>query len=401
LDFHNQPTEEEMTSSFHIDTPAACLEHATMFVAFELGKAKWEVGIVVPGSGKLSRYVVDGGDIEAAWRLICKAGQRAEKQCGGRPVRIVSCYEAGYDGFWLHRWLVERGVESRVLDPASMQVDRRARRAKTDRLDLERLMGALMRHEWGDPLACKVVHVPSVDQEDNRRPWRERDRLVKERTAHTNRIKGLLHGQGVRDALPRAKGFRAWLAEVRTGDGRGLPVHLMAELEREHARLLLIQEQIAEIEVEATAAREAAQASPMAAQINQLIDLKSVGPVSSQTLVGEVFFRDFKNRRQVGSYFGLTGTPFNSGSSQREQGISKAGNPRARTAAIELAWLWRRHQPGSALSRWFDARVGDQKGRVRRIAIVALARKLMVALWRFLEHGIVPEGALLRAAPRV
>ena len=139
----------------------------------------------------------------------------------------------------------------------------------------------------------------------------------------------------------------------------------------------------------------------MAAQINQLIDLKSVGPVSSQTLVGEVFFRDFKNRRQVGSYFGLTGTPFNSGSSQREQGISKVGNPRARTAAIELAWLWRRHQPGSALSRWFDARVGDQKGRVRRIAIVALVRKLMVALWRFLEHGIVPEGALLRAAPRV
>jgi len=182
----------------------------------------------------------------------------------------------------------------------------------------------------------------------------------------------------VRDALPRAKGFRAWLAEVRTGDGRGLPAHLMAELAREHARLLLVQEQIAEIEVEATAAREAAQASPMAAQINQLIDLKSVGPVSSQTLVGEVFFRDFKNRRQVGSYFGLSGTPFNSGSSQREQGISKAGNPRARTAAIELAWLC-----------------------VRRIAIVALARKLMVALWRFLEHGIVPEGALLRAAPRV
>jgi len=387
-----------MTSSHPIDTLAACGEHATLFVVFELGKAKWQLGVAAPGTGKLSRYTVTGGDAEAALRLIEQARHKAQRRVG-RAIRVVSGYEAGYDGFWLHRWLQARGLENRVFDPASIQVDRRARRRKTDRLDLKQLMSALMRHEWGDRLACRMVHVPSPSQEDDRRPWRERDRLVKERTGHINRLKGLLHGQGVRDALPRAKGFRAWLAEVRTGDGRGLPSHLMAELGREHARLLLIEQQIAEIEAQAAAVREAAQPSPMATQIKQLIDLKSVGPVSSQTLVGEVFFRDFKNRRQVGSYFGLTGTPFNSGGSQREQGISKAGNPRARTTAIELAWLWRRNQPGSALSRWFDERVGQQKGRVRRIAIVALARKLVVALWRFLQHGVVPEGAVLRAAP--
>src|SRR5882672_7295407 len=327
-----------MGSSLHLNTPAACGEHGTMFVAFELGKTQWKLGIVLPGKARLSRYVIDGGDTEAAWQLIAKARARAEKQLGG-PVRVMSCYEAGYDGFWLHRWLLARGMDNQVIDPASLQVNRRKRRAKTDRLDLEQLIGALIRLLWGDRLACKVVHVPSPAQEDDRRAWRE------------------------------------------------------------HGRLMLVEAQIGEIEAQAEAARKAAAPSPLAVRINQLIELKSLGPVSSQTLVGEVFFRDFKNRRQVGSYFGLTGTPFDSGDKTREQGISKAGNPRARTAAVELAWLWRRHQPASTLSRWFEERVGHQKGRVRRIAIVALARKLMVALWRFLEHGVVPEGANLRAAP--
>src|SRR5882724_12623687 len=198
----------------------------------------------------------------------------------------------------------------------------------------------------------------------------------------------------------RGPGASSSNLRARSGDGHALAPHLVSEIKREHARLMLVQEQIAAIEAQAEAVRQAAAPDTPAAKINQLIDLKSVGPVSSQMLVGEVFFRDFKNRRQVGSYFGLTGTPFNSGDSQREQGISKAGNPRARSTAVELAWLWRRHQPDSALSRWFEARVGHQKGRVKRIAIVAMARKLMVALWRFLEHGVVPEGAILQAAPR-
>jgi transposase len=353
------------------------------------------LGIVVPGIGKLSQYTVEGGDVAAVSALIGKARAKAEKRLG-RPVRVVSCYEAGYDGFWLHRWLVSQGIESRVLDAASVEVDRRARRAKTDRLDLEKLMRALMRLEGGDRLACKVVHVPTPEHEDDRRPARER--LVKERTSHVNRLKGLLHGQGVRQLWGRAKDFAAWLATLCTGDGRPLPGHLVAELKREHVRLQLVEEQLDEIEAQARAARKTAAAGSMAAKVNQLLELKSLGPVGSQILVGEVFFRDFQNRRQVGSYFGLTGTPYNSGDSRHEQGISKAGNARARTIAVQLAWLWLRNQPKSALSGWFRERVGKQKGAGKRIAIVALARKLMVALWRFLQHGVVPDGAQLRAA---
>lgn len=381
------------------DTPAAVGEHATMYVAFELGAKKWKLGIVLPDSKRLSRYPIAGGDIEAAWRLIRKAQAKAEKQVGG-PVRIVSCYEAGYDGFWLHRWLEEHGVQNRVLDPASLPVNRRQRRAKTDRLDLEQLIAAVRRHEWGDRLACRVVHVPTVAQEDERRLWRERDRLSKERTAHTNRIKGLLHGQGVRAAQPRRKGFCSWLLTVQTGDGHALSAHLLAELAREHARLMLVQQQIAQIEAQARAARQAAVPGTMAAGVEQLIKLHSVGPDSGHTLVGEAFWRDFRNQRQVGSYFGLTGTPYDSGESVREQGISKAGNPRARKIAIQLAWLWLQHQPDSALSRWFKQRVGDRQGVIKRIAIVALARKLMVALWRFLTCGLVPQGARLSTAAR-
>jgi transposase len=202
----------------------------------------------------------------------------------------------------------------------------------------------------------------------------------------------------VRDVEPRRKDFREQLARARTGDGRALPDKLVAEIVREHVRLKLIVEQLAEVEGLMKAAREAAAPDSRAAQVNHLIELKSIGAVGGETLVNEVFWRDFQNRRQVGAYFGLVGTPFDSGQSAREQGISKSGNGRARTLAIELAWLWLRYQPDSALSRWFKQRVGDQKGRVKRIAIVALARKLMVALWRFLTQGLVPENAIVRAA---
>ncbi|WP_421997200.1 IS110 family transposase [Reyranella sp.] len=385
-----------MKSPYIFDTLAAGVEHRTVFVAFELGKAKWKLGIVVPGLGKLSQYTVAGGDVAAVSELIGKARARAAKKLG-EAARVVSCYEAGYDGFWLHRWLEAQGIESRVLDAASVEVDRRARRAKTDRLDLEKLMRALLRLEGGDRLACRAVHVPTAAQEDERRPSRERQRLVKERTSHVNRLKGLLHGQGVRQTWGRAKDFAAWLATLCTGDGRPLPDHLVAELRREHSRLLLVEEQLDEIEAQARAVRKVAPVSSMAARVNQLLELRSLGPVGSQILVGEAFFRDFQNRRQVGSYFGLTGTPYNSGDSRHEQGISKAGNARARTIAVQLAWLWLRNQPASALSRWFRERVGQQKGAGKRIAIVALARKLMVALWRFLHHGVVPDGAQLRA----
>ena len=240
-----------------------------------------------------------------------------------------------------------------------------------------------------------MVHVPSVEDEDRKRLNRERDRLGKECTAHTNRIKGLLHGQGVRDAMPLKPGFVASLDKVRTGDGHPLPPRLKEEIVREHERLCLVTRQLKELEQKIKAELCAAVPGSPAAKIMQLIDLKGLGPVSRQVLVNEVFYRSFANRRQLGSYLGLAGTPYNSGESEREQGISKAGNRRARKLSIELAWLWRTHQPGSELTRWFNQRVGHLKGRVRRIAIVALARKLMVALWRYLTTGVVPTGAVL------
>jgi len=248
----------------------------------------------------------------------------------------------------------------------------------------------------GEPRACSIVHVPTVEDEDRKRLTRERERLLKERNAHTNRIKGLLLGQGVRDANPLDRSFLASLADLRTGDGRPLPPRLLDEITREHERLRLVARQMNELEAKSRAELRAARPGSPEARITQLIELKSIGPVGGQGLVNEVFYRDFDNRRQVGGYFGLAGTPYDSGERRRDQGISKAGNRRARRLAVELAWLWVRNQPDSELSRWFRTRVGDVKGRIRRIAIVALARKLMVALWRYLTTGLVPAGAVLR-----
>jgi transposase len=375
------------------DTPAGG-EHATIYLAFELSKKTWQLGVLRPGSEKLSRYSIAGGDLAAlASRL---ARWRAEAARGGQPVRILSCYEAGLDGHWLHRWLTGQGVVSHEVDPSSIEVNRRARRAKTDRIDLEKLMRTFLAHQRGEPRVCSMVHVPTVEDEDRKRRTRERDRLMKERISHSNRIKGLLHGQGVRDAQPLKPGFVASLDKVRTGDGRLLTPWLKEEIVHEHERLCLVDKQLSAVEATNKAALRAATPGSAEAKMLQLIDLKSIGPIGGQELFNEVFYRSFDNRRQVGSYFGLTGTPYNSGNSRREQGISKAGNRRARKLAIELAWLWLRHQPGSELSRWFRQRVGDTKGRVRRIAVVALARKLMVALWRYLETGLVPTGAVLR-----
>lgn len=375
------------------DVPAGT-EYATVYVVFELSKATWRIGVLLPGSQKMSQFAIDGGDTVAlATRL---ASMRAKADRCGKPVRIVSCYEAGLDAHWLHRWLTDQGVVSYVVDPASIEVNRRGRRAKTDRIDVEKLMRVLLAYLRGEPRVCSMLHVPSVADEDRKRRSRERERLLQERTAHTNRIKALLVGQGIRDVQPLKPGFIASLEQMRTGDGRMLAPLLKQELMREHERLMLAHKQIAAVEAEGKAELRAAAPGSAAAKMMQLIDLKSIGVISGQELVNEVFYRSFDNRRQVGSYFGLTGTPYDSGKTRREQGISKAGNPRARTLAIELAWLWLRHQPDSELSRWFRQRVGDLKGRIRRITIVAVARKLMIALWRYLTTGVVPTGAVFR-----
>ena len=368
-------------------------DYATVCVAFELSKAKWRLGVVVPGSQKMSRYTIAGGDLTALTARLADARGKAERS--GRPVRILSCYEAGFDGHWLHRWLTAQGVISHEIDAASIEVNRRARRAKTDRIDLDKLMRTFLAYLRGEPRACSVVRVPTVEDEDRKRRTRERDRLLQERTAHTNRIKGLLHAQGIREVVPLKPGFIASLERLRTGDGRPLPPRLKEEIAREHERLCLLDKQIRALEARIAAELRAAAPRSVEAKVVHLAQLKGIGIAGGQKLVNEVFYRSFDNRRQVGSYLGLTGTPYNSGDSERDQGISKAGNRRARPVAVELAWLWRRHQPDSALTLWFNARVGNAKGRIRRIAIVALARKLMVALWRYVETGEVPKGAVL------
>jgi transposase len=382
-----------MTKLDRTDAPAT-RDYATIHVVFELSKSKWMLGMMLPGSEKLSRYTIAGGDLNALASRLADARVKAAR--AGKPVRIVSCYEAGFDGHWLHRWLTDQGVITHEIDSSSIQVSRRARRAKTDRIDLNQLMRTLLAYLRGEPRVCSVVHVPTVENEDRKCRNRERDYLIDERTAHTNRIKGLLHAQGIRDVMPLKPNFVAGLASMRTGDGRPLPARLKEEIVRQHKRLCLVHMQVKELEAKSKAELHAASPGSNDAKIVQLAQLKGIGPVGAQGLVNEVFYRSFDNRRQVGSYFGLTGTPYNSGKSERDQGISKSGNRRAREFAIELAWLWLYHQPGSELSRWFRERVRDIKGRIRRIAIVALARKLMVALWRYLTTGVVPTGAVLR-----
>jgi transposase len=377
----------------HAGTPAAS-EYATAYLVFELSKAHWKLGVMLPGSPKLSRYTIDGGDLKAlAARL---ADIRAKAGRGGKPVRVLSCFEAGLDGHWLHRWLTDQGVVSYEVDPSSIEVNRRARRVKTDNIDLDKIMRTFLAYLRGEPRVCSMVGVPSVDDEDRKRRTRESDRLKKERNAHTNRIKGLLQGQGIRDVMPLKSGFLASLDKMRTGDGRVLPPRLKQEIVREYERLGLVNKQMQVLERADVADLRSPAKGSHAAKIAQLMDLRSIGPVGGPTLVNEALYRDFNNRRQVGSYFGLTGTPYDSGASRREQGISKAGNKRARKIAVELAWLWLQHQPDSELSQWFRKRVGDVKGRIRRITIVAVARKLMIALWRFVTTGLVPTGAMLK-----
>lgn len=377
----------------HTDAPAGN-DHGTIYVVFELSKAHWRLGVVMPGSQKISRYTIGGGDLAALSKRFATLRAKA-----GQPVQIVSCYEAGLDAHWLHRWLTEQGVTNYIVDPSSIEVSRRARRAKTDGIDVEKLMRTLLAYLRGEPRVCSMLRVPSAAEEDRKRWNRERDRLQMEQTAHSNRIKGLLFGQGVRDVLPLKPGFIGSLGKLRTGDGRPLSVRLKEEIIREHERLCLVHKQLLALEAQNRAELKAPAApGTVQAKIQQLIGLKGIGEVGGPELVNEVFYRSFDNRRQVGAYFGLTGTPYDSGESRREQGISKAGNHRARSLAVELAWLWLRYQPGSELSRWFVARVGDLKGRPRRIAIVALARKLMVALWRYLTTGVVPTGAVLSAS---
>jgi transposase len=376
------------------DTPTAN-HNGTIFVSIELSQKSWLVTLHSPDRERISRHKIEGGDHAGLLALLESVRARAAGKLGLAP-KIVSCYEAGYDGFWLHRLLRAAGILNFVFDAASIPVEQRGRRAKTDRIDGELLLRTLMAHLRGEPRVVRIVQVPSVEQEDARRASRERDRLVKEQTAHTNRLKALLRLQGMAVGYPRRRNWMHWLAQQRDWQGQPLSPHLLSEVTREHARLMLVREQLAALE-QARATAASPVPAGMAKRQELLQRLKALGPTFAATLTNEVFYKDFRNRREVAAYCGLTPSPWRSGGIDLEQGISKAGNPRARLKAIELAWLWLRHQPESELSRWFRARTANAGNRAKRIAIVALARKLIVALWRYLSTGLVPKEATMKA----
>jgi transposase len=362
-----------------------------------LSKKSWIVAVNTPLSDKISRHTLKPCDGKGLLDLCERIRTRVARQTQ-KCVEIVCCYEAGYDGFWLHRLLEAHGIHNYVIDPASLQVDRRARRAKTDRVDVERLLRSLMAYLRGEPKVWSVVRVPSVVEEDDRRLHRERGRLIGERIQHVNRIKGLLATHGIYDCQPLHRDRLQQLQRLRTADGRTLPPRLQAEILRELQRLELVVGMIKTIEAErdAIASAKTETEHSSAKKIHDLAKIKCIGPEFATILAGEVFYRSFDNRKQLASYVGLTPAHFQSGSMCHDQGISKGGNAKARTVMVELAWLWLRHQPASSLSVWFHERVGKLKGRIRRITIVAVARKLLIALWRYLETGLVPEGAALK-----
>ena len=366
----------------------------TLHAALELSKNSWLLGIQFPDRDKPSLYRLSGGDGDGLLTKLDAARHRMAKVAGQAP-KLVLCYEAGYDGFWLARLLEQHGIECKVMDPASLQVDRRARRVKTDRIDVEKLLQALIAWCRGERHVCSMVVIPSVEEEDLRRTHRERNRLVRERTAHINRIKGLLFGQGIRGINVKSRYKTLVPAELVTADGRPLPPRLAREIAREIDRLAQLQEQIREVERERDMASNTCQATEQKRQL--LLRLNGIGETTAPILAREVYYRQFANRGQVASFIGLAPSPYDSGESRRNQGISKAGNGLVRAVLIQTAWIWLRHQPNSALSRWFHQRTEGHSKRMRCIMIVAVARKLAIALWRYLETGLIPEGATLSA----
>jgi transposase len=357
-----------------------------LYMALELSASKWKLALSAGGM-RVRHYGVEAGDRVQLLDVVEKAKLRFGLT---GQVKVVSCYEAGRDGFWLHRFLSEAGIENIVVDSSSIEVKRRQRRAKTDGLDAGKLLSMLMRHCGGERDVWQVLRVPTRAEEDARRTHRELERVEREHTAHTNRIGSLLALHGLRGKNVGGRGWSERLADYC----QHLGAHEAAELERESARLALLQQQIREIK----AAQAELLKSGQGMQILRLAKLMGIGAKSAWTLFYEFFWRRFNNRREVGSCAGLTGTPYQSGESHREQGISKAGNKRIRWLIVELAWSWLRYQPDSELSRWYGERFAGGGARLRRIGIVALARKLLIAIWRYLEQGVIPAGARLKAA---
>jgi transposase len=367
---------------------------SVLHLALELSCKEWKLAFASSVGQRPRLRTLAAGDLESVLQEIARAKVRLGLPEG---CRVVSCYEAGRDGFWLHRWLLSQGVENRVVDSSSIEVNRRSRRAKTDRLDAQKLLTQLIRFTQGEEKAFSVLRVPSPEQEDVRQGPRELSSLKKERTLHTNRLKGLLASQGVR--LPVRRDFLEQLEQVRLWDGRPVPDQLKQRLQREHERLLLLQQQIKDLERQRREALRQASLPQDHQKVQKLLRLRAIGDNSSWLLVCEVFgWRQFKNRRELGGASGFAPMPYQSGTSDHDQGISKAGNRRVRAMLIEIAWAWLRFQPQSRLTLWFQQRFGPVSGRSRRVGIVALARRLLIALWRYVHHDIVPDGAVLKSA---
>jgi transposase len=413
--------DQSARSAVHAELTLPLDGEATLFVALELSLSSWVVVASAPGESNTSKHSIAACDGAGLLSLLKRLQARAEQRCR-RSVSVVVMQEAGRDGFWVHRLLESNGVCSQVVDPASIAVNRRSRRAKTDRIDAEAMLRTLMAWGRGERQVCAMVRAPTREAEDIRRLSREREALLSERIRHANRIKGLLATQGVFSFEPTLRDRHDRLDAIHTPDGTPLPPRLRTEILRQLDRLELTLQQLAAVEAERDAVLAAERA--VAASVTRgsdskaaegqatpgapvpgpegagarLLRLKGVGPETASVLASELFFRAFTNRREVASYAGLAPSPWQSGGIDNEQGISKAGNARVRKTMGQLAWLWLRHQPDSALSLWYRERVRDGRGRVKRIAIVALARKLLVALWRFVTQGLVPTGATLKIA---
>lgn len=370
-----------------------------IFVSLELSRSTWLVTSLSPGNGeKMSRHSVRGGDLSGLLERFASLRERASVRTG-KLFPLVVVQEAGLDGFWLHRALEKEGIESHVVDAASVAISRRRRRAKTDRIDGESLVRTLLAYKRGEPRVCAMVRVPTPEEEDRRRLCRELKSLIGERVRHANRVRGVLFAQGVADYDPRRPDRRVRLDALRTGDGRPLPRHLKAMIMRELDVLDLLDAQINQVRAERDAlVMTEAEADPGRAIVASLLTLKGIGPGFAGVLWSEGLFRHFDNRRQLAAYAGLAPTPWQSGSVNHEQGVSKAGNPRLRAILVEMAWLWLRHQSGSALARWYHDRVRRSGGRMKKVAIVALARKLLVALWKYVTAGVIIEGAAMKSA---
>jgi len=375
----------------HNATPA--FDHdSTLVLALELSGKSWEVGAVVPGVVRRPHRRLAVRDMAGLLRSIER--WKAAATSAGRVLRrVVLTYEAGRDGFWIARYLLAQGIEVQVMHPASIPVDRRSRRAKTDRIDLEMLLRTFLAWLRGEPRVCSMARIPSEAEEDMRRPGRERERLVCERLQLENRMENLLCLHGVSGFKPRLKKAPERLEQVRSFAGAPLPEKTMAELRRLMARHGVISAQLRELEAERDRIAQAAEPDQAGRKIQHLAQLVSLGQETARLLVCELFCRTFRHRRALASFVGLTGTPFNSGGMERERGIGKNGNARVRRILMQLAWRWLRFQPQSALSRWFAERTAGAKGRIRKVMIVALARKLLIALWRYVETGEVPAGA--------